>query len=129
MHVSEYVNILRKEDSMLSACFPAHLLTWYWQRNFLCEFTENCFAIFDQSSHVILLTWYCWLYFFLWIPHSYPLNGSVKDFLSNHRRVNIIQFCSISVSFSSVYIVLCQDLDVGASENLSASYVSQSDLL
>ena len=83
---------------------PARLLAGYWQRNFLCEFTENCFAVFDQSSDVILLTWYyCRLYFFLWIPCDYPLNGSLKDFLSNHRRVNTIQFHSISVSFSSIY--------------------------
>ena len=82
---------------------PARLLTWYWQRNFPREFTENYFAVFDQSSHVILLRWYCRLYFFPWIPRGDPLNGSVKDFLSYHRGVTIIQFCSISVSFGSMY--------------------------
>ena len=89
----------RKAPGRALAC----LLAWYWQRNFLCEFTENCFAVFDQSSRVILLTWYCRLYFFPWIPRGDPLNGSVKDFLSYCRGVNIIQFCSISVSFSSMY--------------------------
>ena len=93
----------------------------YWQRNFPREFTENCFAVFDQSSRVILLTWYCRLYFFPWIPRGYPLNGSVKDFLSNHRGVNIIQFRSISVSFGSMYFFLFQSLDVRASENFSAT--------
>ena len=112
---------MRKKGSRPSACLPARLLAWYWQRNFPREFTENCFAVFDQSSRVILLTWYCRLYFFPWIPRGYPLNGSVKDFLSNHRGVNIIQFRSISVSFSSMYFFLFQSL-VRASENLSASW-------
>ena len=35
------------------ACLPACLLTSCHLRNFLCEFTEKCFAIFDQSSHMI----------------------------------------------------------------------------
>ena len=81
----------------------AYLLAWHWQRNFPGEFTKNCFVVFDQSSHIILLTWYCRLYIFPWIPRGYPLNGSVKDFLSNRRGVNIIQFGSISVSFDSMY--------------------------
>ena len=37
------------------------------------------FVVFYQSSCVILLTWYCQLYFSPWIPHGYPLNGSVKS--------------------------------------------------
>ena len=70
---------------------------------------------FDQSSCVILLTRYCWLYFFPWIPLGYPLNGSIKDFLSNHREgrgraVNRIQFLSISVSFSSMYFFFISKL-------------------
>ena len=105
----------RKTPCRALAC----LLAWYWQINFLREFTENCFTFFDQSSSVILLTWYCRLYFFPWIPHGYPLNGSVKDFLSNRREVNIIQFRSILVSFGSIF--LFQSLDVRALENLSAS--------
>ena len=62
-----------------------HLLACSPLRNFPCKFTENCFAIFDQSSHVILLMWFSQLYFFLWIPCGNPLDGSVKHFLSNRR--------------------------------------------
>ena len=96
-------------DSRPGACLPARLLAWYWQ-NFPREFTENCFTVFDQSSRVILLTWYCRLYFFPWIPRGDPLNGSVKDFLSYCRGVNIIQFCSISVSFSCICIFFISKL-------------------
>ena len=42
----------------------AHLLASSELRNFLCEFTENCFAIFDQSSHAIYLMWHRLLLFF-----------------------------------------------------------------
>ena len=48
---------VRKTRAQLLAC----LFAWYQQRNFLCEFTENCFAVFDQSSHRISFTWYCLL--------------------------------------------------------------------
>ena len=48
------------------ACSPASCFLALCQpRNFLCEFTEKCFAIFDQSSHMIYLTWY-WLLLFFW---------------------------------------------------------------
>ena len=43
--------------------------------------------------------------------------------------VNIIQFSSILVGFSSMCFFLFQSLDVRASENLSTSYIFQSDLL
>ena len=42
------------------ACSPVSSLL----RNFLCVFTEKCFAIFDKSSHMIYLTWYQLLLFF-----------------------------------------------------------------
>ena len=44
------------------------------------ELIENCFAVFDQSSHVILLTWYCQLDFFPLISRNYSLDGSLQDF-------------------------------------------------
>ena len=56
-YLSEEINPL--------ACSPACLLTSCQLRNFLCEFTEKCFAIFDQSSCTIYLTWYRSL-LFLW---------------------------------------------------------------
>ena len=34
------------------SCLPARLVS---NKKFLCEFNENCFAIFNQSSHVIYL--------------------------------------------------------------------------
>ena len=42
----------------------ARLLTSCQLRNFLHEFTENCFAVFDQSSHAIYLMWYRSFLFF-----------------------------------------------------------------
>ena len=49
----------------------AHLLTCLseTEKEIYRKFTENCFATFDQSSHVVLITWYC-----------YPLDGSMEDF-------------------------------------------------
>ena len=43
---------------------PSRLLASYQLRNFLCVFTEKCFAIFDQSDCAIYLTWYRRLLFF-----------------------------------------------------------------
>ena len=40
------------------ACSPAQLLDSRQLRNFPRDFTEKRFATFDQSSHVIYLTWY-----------------------------------------------------------------------
>ena len=45
-------------------CSPACLLALCQLRNFLRELTEKCFAVFDQSSHAIYLTWYRSLLFF-----------------------------------------------------------------
>ena len=46
------------------ACSPPCLLTSCQLRNFPCEYTEKCFAIFDQSGCAIYLTWYQPLLFF-----------------------------------------------------------------
>ena len=46
------------------ACLPPCLLVSCQLRNFPREFTEKCFAVFDQSSHAIYLTWYRPLLFF-----------------------------------------------------------------
>ena len=40
-----------------------HLLASCQLRSFPCEFTEKCFAVFDQSSWVIYLTWKPLLFF------------------------------------------------------------------
>ena len=57
-----------------------HLLVSCKVRNFLCEFTENCFAIFDQSSHTIFLTWYPEIYFY----HSFY--GMILRFKSSRGK-------------------------------------------
>ena len=46
------------------ACSPSRLLALCQLRNFPREFTEKCFAVFDQSSCAIYLTWYRRLLFF-----------------------------------------------------------------
>ena len=100
-----------------------------FQRNFPREFTEKSFAIFDQSSCAILLTWYCWLYFFLGISCGYPSDGSLKIFDKTLEGVNIIQFRPVPVTFGSMHFFFFQSLDVKASENLSRSQIFQLDLL
>ena len=47
------------------ACLPPCSLASCQLRNFLCEFTEKCFAVFDQSGCAIYLMWYQPLQFFL----------------------------------------------------------------
>ena len=44
---------------------PPCLLASCKLRNFPCVFTEKCFAVFDQSSCAIYLTWY-WPLLFFW---------------------------------------------------------------
>ena len=46
------------------ACLPPCLLASCQLRNFLCEFTEKCFVVFDHSSCAIYLMWYGPLLFF-----------------------------------------------------------------
>ena len=47
---------LSERGKLESTCLLAGRLCQL--RNFPCEFTENCFAVFDQSSRVIYLMWY-----------------------------------------------------------------------
>ena len=54
------------------ACFPPCLLASCQLRNFRCEFTEKCFAVFDQSSCTIYLTWYQFRLFFWKFPSIIP---------------------------------------------------------
>ena len=58
------------------AWLPRRLLALCQLRNFLHVFTEKCFAVFDQSSCAIYLTWYqpllfCWEFsiipFIVWL--------------------------------------------------------------
>ena len=62
-------------------------------RNFPHEFTEKCFAVFDQSSCVIYLTWYWLLLFFqefssiipfmVWLQDSSQMKGRGYIFMSS----------------------------------------------
>ena len=67
-YIVEIVN--QKNEKYLSlgrnpvAYSPPRLLASCQLRNFPGEFTEKCFAIFDQSSCAIYLTWYRPLLFF-----------------------------------------------------------------
>ena len=67
-HIVEITN--QKNEKYLSvgrnpvACLPSRLLTPCQLRNFPCEFTEKSFAVLDQSSCTIYLTWYQLLLFF-----------------------------------------------------------------
>ena len=67
-YIVEIIN--QKNEKYLSevrnpfACLPPPLLAMCQIRNFPREFTEKCFAIFDQSSCVIYLMWYRSLLFF-----------------------------------------------------------------
>ena len=49
---------LSRRRKLESTCLLASLLAPFQLRNFPCEFTENCFTVFNQSSHAIYLTWY-----------------------------------------------------------------------
>ena len=70
---------LRGEIHLLACLFALCQL-----RNFLHEFTEKSFAVFDQSSHAIYLTWYWLLLFFqefssvthfmVWLFFNWKLN-------------------------------------------------------
>ena len=55
---------LREENQNPLACSPVSLLASCQLRNFLGEFTEKCFVVFDQSSCTIYLMWYRLLLFF-----------------------------------------------------------------
>ena len=46
------------------ACLPPRLLVSCQLKNFPREFTEKCFAVFDQSRYAIYLTWYRSFLFF-----------------------------------------------------------------
>ena len=71
----------------------ARLHTWYKRRNFSHKFNEICLAIFDQSSHVIYLTWYRFLLLFweftsiipfmAWFQDSNKVKGKSYNFMSS----------------------------------------------
>ena len=62
-----------------STCLIACVLASCQLRNFLCEFTEKCFPIFDQSSCVIRFTWYQLLLFFREFSSVIPFMVLLQD--------------------------------------------------
>ena len=65
----------RKTRIHLLAC----LLASCQLTNFPHEFTENCFAVFDQSSYTIYFTWYRPLLFFPEFTTSIPFMVWFQD--------------------------------------------------
>ena len=90
-YIAEITN--QKNEKLLSeggnplACFPLHLLASRHLRIFWREFTEKSFAIFDQSSWAIYLTWYRPLLFF----QDFSSIRRGGTFLSLESSVNVWQ--------------------------------------
>ena len=83
------------------ACLPTCLFTSCQPRNFLHDFTEQCFALSDQSSCAINLTWYlffCEFYsiiiFLVWLQDSESNQGRGYIVISS-----IVCWCSVEVIF------------------------------
>ena len=66
-------------DTALRGQMLAHLIAWYWQRNFPRECVLKTCRFWLIKPHnfayVVLLT-----LFFLWFSRASPLDGSVEDF-------------------------------------------------
>ena len=85
MKSTTYINEIttQKNEKYLSegrnplAC----LLALCQLRNFSHEFTEKCFAVFDQSNCAIYLMWYQPLLFLIFFYHSFY--GMTSRFYSN----------------------------------------------
>ena len=96
------------------------------QKHFPSEFTENCFAVFDESSRVILLMWYCQ-------PLSCELHVAISlmDMSKIFHKIIGGEYNSISLHFGKLcmYFFYFTVLDVSASENFSARQVFQSNHL
>ena len=73
----------REENQNPLACSSARLLTSCQLRNFPLEFTEKCFAVFDQSRRVVYLTWYWPLFFFPGIFFYQSFYSMTSRFQSN----------------------------------------------
>ena len=67
------------ERRNLFACSPSQPFASCQLRNFPREFTEKCFAIFDQSRRAIYLTWYRPLLFFREFYSIISFMVSLKD--------------------------------------------------
>ena len=59
---------------------PTHLLDLCQLKNFTREFTEKCFAVFDQSSRSIYLTWYWSLLLFWEFSFIIPFVACLQDY-------------------------------------------------
>ena len=99
----------------------AHLLTLCQLRNFLSEFTENWFAIFDQSSCAIYLKWYRSLLFFLkftciipfmvWFQGSSQIEGRGYIFISRivYQCLTEVFFLNWMLNVLSFIFLICPE--------------------
>ena len=75
-YIAEITNQKNKKNLYVGrnpvAWSPPRLLASCELRNFSREFTEKCFAVFDQSSCAVYLTWYRSLLFFREISSIIP---------------------------------------------------------
>ena len=75
----------------LLACLLASIFHVSFHVNFPHEFTEKCFAVFDQSSCTIYLTWYQLLLFFQEFSSIIPFMVGLEDSSQvNGRGYNFI---------------------------------------
>ena len=110
----------------------ARLLASCQLRNFLREFTEICFAVFDQSNCAIYLTWYGPLLFFLeftniipfmvWFQNSSQIEENGYIFMSSivcYRSAEVIFFnCKLNI-LSFIFLIWPVQFWIWFSEKLS----------
>ena len=85
------------------ACLPFLLIALCQLRNFPCEFIEKSFAILDQSSCAIYVTWYRPLLFFWEFPSIIPFMGYDFQILVKSRGGGIFLSLASSVKVWQEY--------------------------
>ena len=93
----------------------ACLLAWYWQKNYLHEFTESCFVAFDLCSRGIANFIFSREFHVAipWMDLSKIFDKTVGG-----------QYNSISLHFGRLQWYVFQSLDVRASENKFFNWIS-----
>ena len=94
---------------MLACLLSARLILM--KMNFLHEFTENCFAVFDHWSCTILLLCLCLLHFFPGISCGYLLKIFDKTIEGEHNSVSLHFY-----KFRQKFFFFLQSLEVRVSE-------------
>ena len=81
----------------LLACLLASIFHVSFHVNFPHEFTEKCFAVFDQSSYTIYLTWYQLLLLFREFSSIIPFMVRLKILVKSMGEGTIL-FLALSVN-------------------------------